>query len=977
MKSTNIIQLEQGLHTAFIDHDTTSNLAYKPQFISNNYKEGRKVISSIESELLSCDEFCISVAFITMGGITPLLQTLKELEKNNIPGKILTTDYLTFSQPEALKRLNSLNNIELKMYRTQNEKEGFHTKGYVFRKDEMYRIIVGSSNVTQSALTTNQEWNTKIVSTHRGEYTHDIINEFNELWNSERALEFDQFIDEYIELYTRNKIIQTQREMVKAADIPSLDAYKLQPNSMQVGFIANLQRIYDAGEDKALLISATGTGKTYASAFAMRELGFKRVLFLVHRNQIANQAKQSYEKVFNGTVTTGRVTGKYQDYDADYIFATIQTMSKEDTLKQFEPSAFDAIIIDEAHHSAANSYKVVMDYFKPKFWLGMTATPDRRITSNDEINIYEIFNHQIAYEIRLQHAMEEDLLCPFHYFGITDLEIIADEGKTKEEKMENFRHLTSDERVVNVMKQAEYFGYSGDRVKGLIFCSRNNEAHELSKKFNEKGWRTEVLTGENSEEERTAAIERLAGEESADAIDYIISVDIFSEGVDVPEINQVILLRPTESPIIFVQQLGRGLRKAEDKEYVVVLDFIGNYNNNFMIPIALSGDKSYNKDTIRKYVMEGGRVIPGSSTIHFDEISKQRIFNSIDKMTTKSNLLKEKYYQLKDRIGRIPTILDFYEYGEIDPMLFVEYSGTYDSFVKKYDSEYKVRFTEEESAILEFVSSLLINGKRPHELIMLQMLLKEEEINQELFTKELQAMKEPYRESDYVSAMSVLNKEFINTRSEQEKYINIEFFDNKKERATRAMTFYNRIQKKAFLKELQNLVTYGLKKYKDIYRDHDEDNLVLYEKYSRKDVCRILNWERDDSSTVYGYRIKYNTCPIFVTYKKKDDIAQSTKYEDEFINEQIFSWMTRSKVSIDSPESREIINSDQSGLKIYLFVKKSDGEGTDFYYMGKVSPVAWEETTIRNDKGQTLPIMNFKMKMEHAVRSDIYEYITN
>ena len=396
-----------------------------------------------------------------------------------------------------------------------------------------------------------------------------------------------------------------------------------------------------------------------------------------------------------------------------------------------------------------------------------------------------------------------------------------------------------------------------------------------------------------------------------------------------------------------------------------------------MIPIALSGDKSYNKDTIRKYVMEGGRVIPGSSTIHFDEISKQRIFNSIDKMTTKSNLLKEKYYQLKDRIGRIPTILDFYEYGEIDPMLFVEYSGTYDSFVKKYDSEYKVRFTEEESAILEFVSSLLINGKRPHELIMLQMLLKEEEINQELFTKELQAMKEPYRESDYVSAMSVLNKEFINTRSGQEKYINIEFFDNKKERATRAMTFYNRIQKKAFLKELQNLVTYGLKKYKDIYRDHDEDNLVLYEKYSRKDVCRILNWERDDSSTVYGYRIKYNTCPIFVTYKKKDDIAQSTKYEDEFINEQIFSWMTRSKVSIDSPESREIINSDQSGLKIYLFVKKSDGEGTDFYYMGKVSPVAWEETTIRNDKGQTLPIMNFKMKMEHAVRSDIYEYITN
>ena len=979
MKSTNITYLEQGLHTAFIDHNATSNLAYKPQFISNNYKEGRKVISSIEDELLSCDEFCISVAFITMGGITPLLQTLQELEKRNVPGKILTTDYLTFSQPEALKRLNSLSNIELKMYKTENEKEGFHTKGYVFRKDEMYRIIVGSSNVTQSALTTNREWNTKIVSTDQGEYTRDIINDFDELWNSDRALEFDQFIDEYTEIYTRSKIIQKQRELVKAADIPSLEAYKLQPNSMQTGFIANLQKIYDAGEEKALLISATGTGKTYASAFAMRELGFKRVLFLVHRNQIANQAKKSYEKVFNGTVTTGRVTGKYQDYDADYIFATIQTVSKEDTLKQFDPSAFDAIVIDEAHHSAAKSYLTVMEYFKPKFWLGMTATPDRRVTSNDDINIYEIFNHQIAYEIRLQHAMEEDLLCPFHYFGITDLEIIADEGKTKEEKLENFRYLTSDERVANVMKQADYFGYSGDRVKGLIFCSRNKEAHELSRKFNERGWRTLVLTGENSEEERAAAIERLAGAEAADALDYIISVDIFSEGVDVPEINQVIMLRPTESPIVFVQQLGRGLRKADEKEYVVVLDFIGNYNNNFMIPIALSGDRTYNKDTIRKYVMEGGRVIPGSSTIHFDEISKQRIFNSIDKMAEKSNLLKEKYYQLKDRIGRIPTILDFYEYGEIDPMLFVEYSGTYDNFVRKYDPEYKVNFTAEESAMLEFVSSLLINGKRPHELLLVQMLLENEEINQELFMKEMQAMKETYRECDYVSAMSVLNKEFINTQSEQKKYMHIEFFDSeklKKESAFRAIAFYNKIQKKDFLEELQNLITYGLKKYKDTYSDHDDDNLVLYEKYSRKDVCRILNWERDDSSTVYGYRIKYNTCPIFVTYKKKDDIAESTKYEDEFINEQIFSWMTRSKVSIDSPESQQIINSAKNGMKIYLFIKKSDGEGTDFYYMGKINPVAWEETTIQNDKGQTLPIMNFKMKMEHAVRSDIYEYIT-
>ena len=322
------------------------------------------------------------------------------------------------------------------------------------------------------------------------------------------------------------------------------------------------------------------------------------MLFLVHRNQIVKQALKSYRKVFGGQVSMGMVTGKYQDYDADFVFATIQTLSKTDILSQYNKEHWDLIIIDEAHHSSADSYKKIMDYFKPKLWLGMTATPDKGDDHLGDRNIYEIFNHQIAYEIRLQNAMEENLLCPFHYFGLTDLEIIADVGKSSEEKVENFRYLTSDERVLNVMKQAEFFGYSGERVKGLIFCSRIDEARELSVKFNEKGWRTLVLSGGDSEAVRAAAIERLAGEEKEDALDYIISVDIFSEGVDVPEINQVIMLRPTESPIIFIQQLGRGLRKAEGKEYVVVIDFIGNYRNNFMIPIALSGDRSYNKDNI-------------------------------------------------------------------------------------------------------------------------------------------------------------------------------------------------------------------------------------------------------------------------------------------------------------------------------------------------------------------------------------------
>ena len=254
--------LQQGLTTAFISKDTSSNLAYKPQFISNNCKEGKKVIASIEDELLLCDEFFISVAFITKGGITPLLQTLKELEQKGVPGKILTTDYLMFTDPQAIEKLHGLKNIEIKMYMTEQTDEGFHTKGYIFKKEEMYRIIVGSTNMTLTALTKNKEWNTKIVSTEQGEYANEIVQEFQDLWNSECSLAYADFIDGYRKRYLENKIIQKQRKNAKEAEIPSIEAYRLKPNSMQVGFINNLQKIYNCGENKALLISATGNVKT-------------------------------------------------------------------------------------------------------------------------------------------------------------------------------------------------------------------------------------------------------------------------------------------------------------------------------------------------------------------------------------------------------------------------------------------------------------------------------------------------------------------------------------------------------------------------------------------------------------------------------------------------------------------------------------------------------------------------------------------
>ncbi|MBO5055029.1 MAG: DEAD/DEAH box helicase [Lachnospiraceae bacterium] len=971
MQSMKITEIQQGFTTAFINADAASNLAYKPQFVSNNYKEGRKVLSSIEEELLACEEFSISVAFINLNGITPLLQILKELEVKGVHGRILTTDYQAFTEPRALDKLAGLKNIDLRMYRTRGLEEGFHTKGYIFKDKEIYRIIVGSSNMTMGALTKNKEWNTRLVSTKQGEYTGQILEEYEVYWNSGNTIPYQEFIEDYRTYY---EIVKKQRKIARQSEIPSLEQYRLKPNKMQIEFISNLRGLKEEGAKRALLISATGTGKTYASAFALREENSLKALFLVHREQIAKQAISSYKRVFGNTKSFGLLSGNSKDFEADYLFSTMQMMAKPEVLERFKRDEFQTIIIDEVHRAGADSYQRIMDYFTPDFWLGMTASPDR----TDGFDIYSLFDHNIAYEIRLQQALEENLLCPFHYFGITDIEING-EVFNDNSGVKNFANLVCDERVNYILDKAEYYGYSGERVKGLIFCSRKEEAVELSKKFNERGYCTEFLCGDDSQEKRERCIDRLTSDVAENYLDYIFTIDIFNEGVDIPEINQVIMLRPTESPIVFIQQLGRGLRKAENKEYVVILDFIGNYMNNFMIPIALSGDRTYNKDTIRRYVREGSRIIPGSSTIHFDEVSKKRIFQSIDNANTTKKFLVEKYQILKNKLGHIPSILDFYEYGEIDPMLFINYAKTYDNFLRIADKEYEVRFTKSEEAVLEFISSLLVNGKRPHELLMLKMIMKNRKVNVESFKEEMFLLGEGFRKADYNSAIRVLSKDFLNTQSEKNKYAEVNFLEGD----VQSSSLFNRMSAyamssnfAAFQKEMNNLIEYGLKKYADDFSMHDEDNLVLYQKYSRKDVCRILNWEKDDSSTLYGYRIKYNTCPIFVTYEKKEDIASSTKYEDQFVDNQIFSWMTRSRVSRDSQEAQQIIRAQESGLKIYLFIKKSDGEGTDFYYMGKAIPVEWAETVIENDNGQKLPIMNFKLKLEHCVRNDIYEYFT-
>ena len=866
--------LRMGFETAYIDSRVSSNLAYKPQFISNNHQEGKKVISSIEDELLSCDKFQISVAFITMSGITPLLQTLKELEEKNIPGKILTTNYLSFSEPRALKKLHKLKNIQLKMYDVDSADEGFHTKGYIFKKREIYRIIIGSSNITSAALTSNKEWNTKIVSAEQGEIAEQILAEYKQLWNSQYALDYEDFIENYAQQY---EIVKHQRDVAKDEGITSLEKYKLQPNSMQVGFITNLKKILALGEKRALLISATGTGKTYASAFAMRELGFKRVLFLVHRNQLAKQAKRSFEKVFNKQVTMGIVGAGNHDYDADYVFATRDTLWREEHLHHYKPTDFDCIILDEAHHSAADTYQRIMNYFTPKLWLGMTATPDKRDDNIEGRNIYEIFHYQIAYEIRLQQAMEENMLCPFHYFGISDLSMIGDgKGRNKTITTEDFNRLTSDERVKHIIEQANYFGYSGDRVKGLIFCSRIAESKELSDKFN----------------------------------------------------------------------------------------------------------KMINPDTIRKYVISGNSTIPGASTVHFDAVAKEKIFRSIDKIRGMKAIIRDSYTSLKNRLGRVPYLMDFYENGEIDPLVIIRENKTYQDFLVSVEKEgYREKITDQEKLTLEYLSKTVLSGVRPYELEILKRLFNSDQISIAELADELKkAYLNSFDEASLENAIQVLEGRFVSKEEEYQKYKKIDIISDHDAKFIRRMVSYaKRLQHREFYKQMNDLICVGLRRYQDKFGKNQAANgpFVLYEKYSRRDVSLLMNCGRDLSSIMYGMKRIGDDVFIFITYHKmgaESDELQYAEgkpdYADAFTDSMIFRWDSQIGKGPESSYMQDVMEAKRK----HLLVKKSDAE-ISFYYMGTFDIISAVGDKKMDNHGKMKDITKVTIKMHQAVREDLLKYL--
>ncbi|MDE5977698.1 MAG: DUF3427 domain-containing protein [Turicibacter sp.] len=687
-------------------------------------------------------------------------------------------------------------------------------------------------------------------------------------------------------------------------------------------------------------VALTGTGKTFLSAFDVWQVKPKRMLFVVHREEILRSAKATFEKVMKDEdISMGFYTGHMKESEVNYLFATVQTMSRY--CEQYSRDYFDYIIIDEAHHIAGASYQKLLDYFTPDFLLGMTATPERC----DDFNIFDCFDGHVALEVRLREALEENLVIPFHYFGIHDIEGIDLSQVKLDQIQEITKRLNVNERVEFILEQMELFGYDGQTRKGIGFCVSVEHAEYMAKRFNEAGVVSACLSGKNTPDERQEIIRRL--EDDDDLLEMIFTVDIFNEGVDIPAINLVLMLRPTQSPIIFIQQLGRGLRKQENKEFLTVLDFIGNHHQSFLTAIALNGKRFYDKDSLKVAVATGFPDIPGDSFILLDSISKEQILKQLETENFNSmTYLKETYFNFKQmNRGKVPYLLsDYLKYeGAPDPVSFIKKEKSYLHFVAKVEKDSLL------SALLgvdEFVKvmrewSSQLPLRRPYEFILLNYLMQHPDV----MTLQLEtAVQEVLKYVDAVSEASVLHalrglgQTYYDTTEITQHLKLVECLGD----TLVILPVFERLRQLAhFRPYLEDILRYGLVRYQEEFgsADYGVPFLKLYESYTMKEVAKVTNYDKKHSAFRGSGLLAYqNDFFLFVDLHKEEDIKESINYQDHFISPDTFQWQSPNATTQESERGQNLVHHQEKGIRLHLFVrkfKKIDKEVQPYIYIGK------------------------------------------
>lgn len=599
----------------------------------------------------------IIVAFLMESGVKLLKEELKEVVNKSIPIRILTGNYLNITQPQALYMLKDImgDKVDLRFYNIPNR--SFHPKAYIFEYENGGDLYVGSSNISRSALTSGIEWNYRLNKDKNIDDFNSFKSTFEDLFLNHSTIIDEEEMRKYSESWVRPKIykhIDNNENVSLNKDNNLIELYE--PRGAQIEALYELKKRREEGYDKGLVVAATGIGKTYLAAFDSKD--YNRILFVAHREEIINQAAVSFKNV-RPDKSIGFFYSNNKDNTSDFIFATVQTLGKPEYLndKYFAKDAFDYIVIDEFHHAAAGNYKNIIDYFQPKFMLGLTATPERL----DNKDVFALCDNNVAYEVRLKSAINKGWLVPFRYYGIYDELVNYETIDYKNGKYDNNQL----EKALMINKRADliighYSKYKSERALG--FCSSRKHAEFMAEYFCSKGVKACAVVSEGSSDfsvDRNEAVNKLGKGE----IKVIFSVDMFNEGLDIPSIDLVMFLRPTQSPTVFLQQLGRGLRKYKEKRYLNVLDFIGNYKKANLVPLFLTGEP---KNSIASGIIPDEEEYPEDCFVDFD-FRLVDIFKKMEQQGKKlQDIIKEEFYRIKEDLGHRPTRVEFITYVEND-----------------------------------------------------------------------------------------------------------------------------------------------------------------------------------------------------------------------------------------------------------------------------------------------------------------------
>ena len=866
-------------------------------------------LDKIKDNLRHCKSFDFSVSFIKKAGLVLLFKDIEAAVERGCKGRIITSTYQNFTDIESLKSFYALmgrcSNFQCHLdyesfHGTDYSTLGYHSKGYLFEFDDHRELVIGSSNITRYALLKNIEWDVSVKDYFVNGAYDDALKEFEEKWDATELLDAELIV----------KYAQRLSYAIERWDMDyDLSASKIKPNYMQKKALKELNRYRAIGVNRALTIASAGSGKTYLAAFDALNFNPKRLLYIVHEGSILRKSLETFQEVFGKNVSYGIYSGTSKESDADFVFATNITMCK--TLELFSKDEFDYIIIDECHHATAETYKKIIGYFEPEFLLGLTATPERL----DNQDVFELFDHNVPYELRLRDAIANDLVVPFKYFGIRDK--LVDYGLTGNEERRMIAQMAKEDHCDFIAEQIEKHRPQG-KLKALAFCRNVTHARMMCEALGER-YHTAYLTGRNDIGERVRAYNDLQND--AHNLEILFTVDILNEGVDIPGVNMVLFLRPTESTTIFIQQLGRGLRKYTNKEYVTVLDFIGNsYKRSVQIAFAL-GSLSENfvmeKRLLASLVKDDFTALGLADygvEIHIDDLSKEEILEYIDKENFNAlKYLKQDYFNFKKYIGSefYPRHVDYINNDcapDLIRFMSIKTRGkkncSYYNFLRGIGEENLPVFTEKQIDFINYLSGLL-PLVRVHEYRIVKLLIDGPKTYREI-----------------VMYLTETVQGFVPAELEH-ALTYLQFVEKDKDILRLSVPMDDQL-----LEYVQDLIEYGLICY--VIDNGNETGFRLWLNYRMDQVQ--LKLLKNPGNIMVGTYYYDDYVVIFASLKKDLEEADKLNYKDKFLQPDLFQW--ESMTNLPQSHLEKLMKSTFA----HVFIRKvttENGLVLPFTYVGK------------------------------------------